>query len=288
MPTTGPMRLFGYLGAFGLVLMFLAPNAIPTTVEVVDGHVVFVNMAGYSECLTGIVGLARQKVMWFNDQVLLDSTSLTEGRYLYAVQHGAPDPVDEPLRRTGVYYNFVDPNGGLWNVTEYSYAVDVRQYEGQSGTFGSGPAQLTLTTSGGASIKNFHVWVVKIQAPMMDSPENNPWQNAGETNAHHWYNFVNIVDTCKFVSDGKNFGTKTRDVTHTNQVANGFGHDLEEGLEASEGTHTHEAFKVDLYLGGVPQEIVKGSSSPAVSEDIHVYGRNGADRNGATIVPPLS
>lgn len=257
-----PLRLFGYLSVLAVSLLLVAPSAIPTTADVVEGHFIFAQLGGYSECLSGVAGLARSKVMWFNDKILLDSANLLIGKHVYITQHEAPDPRDHSLLRTGKYFDFVDPNGVPWNVTEYSYSVHRSTGTSTSGSDTSTRAGATATVS------QFYVYVVQIKRIYVD--ENNPWTGAGDVNSHLHYNFVGIVDTCRFVYDDKGRAANTGSTTHDNTVDNGWGHDVMNETETTQPDHAHQTHKVDIYIGDTPREIQVGRGTHVPGQSVWI------------------
>jgi hypothetical protein len=215
---------------------------------VVSGHSTYTNMDGMDPCLAGIVGVVRLRVMWFNDQVLFERAASDGASYVYAIQSGSPDPREQTLVPTGQEYPFTDPNGQDWDVKEYTFELGPSASAGGGGTGGvstgpngttvtppTAPSETTNTTTG-----QFYAWVVQTGPTLQD--------NAATGKP---YNFVDLVDTCKFTGQGM-------DVYH-NTTGNGnwtssWSNDTTQNQHLpSDGNMTATAWSVDLYVGKEPK-----------------------------------
>lgn len=235
-----------FVVAVAASLLLAAPGVVSADSEwVVTGHTVFTNMSGFDPCLAAVAGVVRAQVLWFNDQVLLEhAVAGNNGRFIYAVQENAPDPrrPDVALIPSGTVYNFTDPNNERWTVNEYRYRVADPQL---NPTTGNVKHNATL---------DFHAWVVGIGNTTFD-------MSLGTA-----YNFVDIVDICKFVEPGCNCaGPTTGNVTHNGTaegpndgnpqnggVWDGNSHNASKPGEQHTFPHTHDTGKIDLYIGREP------------------------------------
>lgn len=211
---------------------------------VVTGHSTFYNGDAYDPCLGSIAGIMRSRVMWFNDQVLVERYG-GAGTFVYVTEYGAPDPrAEKQLFSEGVFYDFVDPNGAHWHVEEAFYNVVVETSQGVD--FSEDVPRPYVNTTEGDRI---YVWIVELSArPIYD-------QFAGD-DPHTYYNFLTLVDTCKMhhvanVTQGDN-------VTH--DYASGTLNDRY-GHENGATEHQHETFFVDLWVGKRPNVVLGGVST---------------------------
>lgn len=241
------------------VIGILALLAVPTAYSfqqqpVVAGHTTYADMDGLDPCIAGIVGIVRLRVMWFNDQVLFERAA-GEGNFVYALQSGAPDPRERPLAPTGNVYPMADPNGMDWEVHEYSFnlgpagVVDGGNYsvDPSSGQ----PVKVNETPSynaDGAS-RNWYVWVVETGPAVED------FAATGRP-----YNFVNLVDTCKFTTTGT--GTQHSRDAGGNWTSDWSQDTTEAAHDAADGTHGHDRFDVDLYVGKAPRAHFANEQNP--------------------------
>jgi len=222
------MRWTGKLAVVGLVALMTFPTAYTLQQDsVVTGHVTYAAMDGFDPCIAGIAGIVRLRVMWFNDQVLFERAA-DEGSWVYATEAGAPDPRDQMLVPTGEKYEFVDPNNVDWAVTEYTFTgVEAQVYPPNEHH----------------DILQWGVWVVKTGPTVRD------YAATGRS-----YNFVNLVDTCKFNAAGHALAhshdgsgnwtsSEANDTTENQHLAN-------------DPDHAHESYQVNLYVGPEPQVLV--------------------------------
>lgn len=236
-----------------LAVLLLVPSGISTnTGPLVTGHSTFFNGSGFDPCLASIVGVLRTDVRWFNDMVLVERYG-GKGTYVYVTENGALDPRErEVLFSDGVTYDFTDPNGATWSVQELWWTNELDQH----GDDGAPPSDLPSQTLVHPEDKTY-VWVVELAAqPIYDlyapKDKSNP-------NYHTVYNFVTLVDTCRFHrTRDTNFNGNLRDpdtgeynftVNHPNPNAT---LDAEHGHKPEDGPHTHEAFLANIYIGKKP------------------------------------
>ena len=237
----------------GLAVLLLIPSGISTTsAPLVTGHSTFYNGTGFDPCLASIVGVLRTDVRWFNDMVLVERYG-GKGTYVYIAENGSDDPREKQvLYSDGVSYDFTDPNGATWSVQElwYPKGTHVPGSEipdtNDPNDFGSAPVY--------HEDQKYYVWVVELSAqPIYDlyapKDKNNP-------NYHTVYNFVALVDTCRFHRDsaannynGEKYTGRNYDynVTHGNDTLTS-----EYGHKPTDGAHTHEAFLANVYVGKKP------------------------------------
>ncbi|HVL87746.1 MAG TPA: hypothetical protein VM681_07075 [Candidatus Thermoplasmatota archaeon] len=232
------MRLAAFALA-ALVLSSALPFARGETVAV-TGHSVYADMDGFDPCLAAIVGLVRARVMWFNDMVLFSRPAADGSAYVYAVEQGAPDPRERLLYEND-RYEFTDPNGVSWKVVEYQYVYNTNGTT-QHNVPVPPPAQ-SPAANHTQNVNAWFTWVVSVGPTTQDA-------FPGLSN-HEEYNFVLLVDTCKFK------GAFVQDVSHTRDGSGGWDSDLPDdettgGHKESDEDHTHQAFGVDLYVGRAP------------------------------------
>jgi hypothetical protein len=217
--------------AVALALLLWIPQGISEqTTPVVTGHSVFYNGSTYDKCLASIAGILRSQVLWFNDQVLVERYP-GKGTYIFVTENGTTDPTHAPyLISEGVRFSFTDPNGADWVIHEAYF----KHEETADGTKVSG-----TSVSVGAEIDKTYVWYVELAAePILD-------QFPGEEYPHSIYNFLVLVDTCKFHRNAQTSGP----VAHHNETAilnDRHGHPNGE-LE-----HDHETWKANLWVGKRP------------------------------------
>lgn len=230
--------------AVALALLLWAPQGISHGDHtLVTGHSTFYNGDAYDPCLASIAGIMRSRVLWFNDQVLVEHYG-GSGTYIYVTEAGAPDPRAETrLYTEGVFYDFVDPNGAHWHVEEAFYDVegDTGVRWGESNTVPS--AEPYLTTG-----ERTYVWIVELSArPIYD-------QFAG-ADPHTYYNFLVLADTCKM----HRVQNETQGPNATHDNASGLLND-KYGHENGAKEHEHETFYVDLWVGKRPTLSLGGVS----------------------------
>lgn len=248
------MNARGKLAVLTVVALTCLPTvlaAAPHEQSVVGSHSTYADMDGLDPCLASVVGIVRLRVMWFGGQVLFERSG-GAGNYVYAVEHGAPPPVDEVLTPTGESFVFTDPNGLDWNVTEYNYtsAVIVTEPGGVSGTPPSVNTTGNVHVEGGnatfdppgvqqAGAGPWTTWVVRTSSTQEDF---------AATGAP--YNFVTMVDLCKFVGEGQS-------ITHTNTGGTWSSSDADDTTFdqhlPGDVTHTHRDKQVDLYVAQQPR-----------------------------------
>ena len=255
------------LAAAALALLLWLPSGISTeTQPVVTGHSTFYNGSGYDPCLASIAGIVRNRVMWFNDQVLVESYG-GKGSFVYITEHGARDPTDPNIKllTDGTFYDFVDPNGVHWHVEEDYYTVI---HGGATVDPNTAPAQWVQQPS--VDQNKTYVWIVELAA----SPIHDQFAGAPDGPYYHdIYNFLVLVDTCKMHPD-KALDTRTNDPTPDDRSPllddNGtLSHDArcnctnsgQYGHVAGSADHTHRVFLADLYMGTQPTAIPAGASA---------------------------
>lgn len=231
----------------GLALLLWLPSGISTnTGPVVTGHSTFYNGSGFDPCLATIVGVMRTDVRWFNDMVLVERYG-GRGTFVYITENGAPDPREQAtLLSEGISYDFKDPNGAAWHVEE----AFIEGAEGGYHASADGDVGGTMYKT-----DRTYVWIVELSAqPIYDlyAPT-----NRNDPNYHTVYNFVSIVDTCRFHREeatnynGARYNQTTGkldfNITHdTNDPYYGTGH------KPDDGNHTHEAYLANIYVGERP------------------------------------
>ena len=240
-----------------LAVLLLVPSGISTNASpLVTGHSTFYNGSGFDPCLASIVGVLRTDVRWFNDMVLVERYG-GKGTYVYISENGSKDPRDERfLYSDGTTYDFKDPTGAMWSVQDLWYHRSEHAPYVETGEVdGSDPNDPPAATVYHPEDK-VYVWVVELSAqPIYDlyapKDKSNP-------NYHTVYNFVALVDTCRFHRNpqdpsnnhnGAKYNGPNLDynVTHGNDTLNDqYGHKPEDGV------HTHEAFLANIYVGKKP------------------------------------
>lgn len=218
--------------AVALALFLWIPQGISQTQQpVVTGHSTFWNGEGYDPCLASIAGIVKTQVMWFNDMVLAERYG-GAGDYIYIAENGSDDP--RPGRghtfmwSDGTFYDFVDPNGAHWHVEESYYS-----------TVGVSD-DLTTVNLPSQNEEKTYVWSVQLSpTPIHDAFAGSPTS----ANYHDIYNFLSIVDTCKFRKTSSDLG----DVVHEGEVL-GPGH----GHPAGATPHSHGMHMADIWIGTQP------------------------------------
>lgn len=219
--------------AVALALLLWAPQGISEeTTPVVTGHSTFYNGDVYDQCLASIAGILRSRVMWFNDQVLVERYP-GKGNFVFVTEAGAPDPTAVPhFYYEGVTYEFKDPNGAKWIVYEAYYSVPAHWANA-----GQDPRQ---PSNVGVEVTQdkLYVWFVEIA----DEPIIDQFPGADR---HSVYNFLVLVDTCKFHrwDDVRGPVVKHENASVLNED---YGH------ENGAGNHTHESWNAHLWVGKRP------------------------------------
>lgn len=268
-----------------LALLLSVPMGISEQSQpVVTGHSTFYNGSGFDPCLASIAGILRTQVMWFNDQILAERYG-GKGTYIYVTENGSFDPRPSDrnwLYTEGVFYDFVDPNGVHWHVDEAFMIVStdtgqiIKGDPAKPDDFGVGVKQAQ---------DRQYVWVVELSAfPIHDQFAGNP--NPSDPNYHDLYNFLAIVDTCKFhrndktsldpAGDRKPDGSYDYNLTHDGSVLQpNYGHQA--GTEA----HTHESFLADLWVGTKPVLLPFGADASGAQweSDWAMSGAQGSASN---------
>ena len=238
-----------------LALLLWLPSGISVnTGPLVTGHSTFYNGTGFDPCLASIVGVMRTDVRWFNDMVLVERYG-GKGTFVYITENGADDPREKQfLYSDGVTYDFTDPNGATWHVEELWYP------KGNHVPGSELPDTTDPNDFGGATVyhenQKHYVWVVELSAqPVYDlyapKDKNHPYY-------HTVYNFVALVDTCRFhrTDPATNYNGNHRNQT-TGQLDYNITHNESTlndqwGHRPTDNRHTHEAFLANLYVGKRP------------------------------------
>lgn len=240
--------LAGLALALGAVGSTIAVEPV-TQNKVMTGHTSWIETStSYDGCLAGIAGLVLQKVTWFNGQTLFETSSGTsEDTWIYFTDGGLDaderiDPTSEDLIRSNETYEFEDPNRDhTWTVKEY-YFQDIRVDGGGAGLGDAEPPSV--------QDEPIYVWAVNVSAqPFHDSTIDQD------------YNFVGILNTCKFDSKGQETEAHDDQADQDSKEDNDpedpkWQHDSSN----TEGEHTHKEFLVDIWIGGEPS-LVPGSET---------------------------
>lgn len=246
-------------------LLWFPTGLSESTGPVVTGHSTYYKGKDFDPCLASIVGVMQTDVRWFNDMVLARRYG-GKGTFVYITEHGAPDPRSyDFLFSDGVTYDFVDPNGAAWHVEELYAAAAV----GAKSPEVRNPQQ---ASSGQAGVsydlqlarERTYVWVVELSAqPIYDQFAQH--LNRDDPNWHTVYNFVALVDTCRFSRNEDTNYNGIQDGEHQQQDHDfNVTHDendagYENGHKPEDGTHTHESFRADIYVGKRPVVAVGGA-----------------------------
>lgn len=255
--------------AVALALLLWAPQGFAHQ-PLVTGHSTFYDGDVFSPCLGSIAGIMRHRVMWFNDQVLVEAYG-GAGTFIWVTEAGAPDPRKaRELYTEGVFYDFVDPNGAHWHIEELFYDISDEIVTPDAKIDRDEPSvktsNLTLTST------RTMVWVVELAArPIFD-------EFAG-ADPHTYYNFLVLVDTCKMHSNEIN----SRGPIEDHSAASGKLND-KYGHENGEDPHTHESYFVDIWVGKRPLNVVPYGSSTTGAEwtSEWAYQESGGEANDAT------
>lgn len=231
---------------------------------IVTGHSTYYKGKEFDPCLASVVGVMQTDVRWFNDQVLARRYG-GKGTFVYITEHGAEDPREwDRLYSDGVTYDFVDPNGAAWHVEEL--------YHGGIGVSAGGLNNPKVTEPNGWVDPTYipertYVWVVELSAqPIYDQFAEH--LNRNDPNWHTVYNFVALVDTCRFhrnedtnyngIQDGVH-QQQDHDFNVTHDANNTTSNQWMNGHKPTDGTHTHEAFRADIYIGKRPLVVIAGA-----------------------------
>lgn len=251
-----PRAKAGLAVAFALLLWI--PQGISTqTTPVVTGHSVFYNGSTYDKCLASIAGILRSQVLWFNDQVLVERYP-GKGTYIFVTEAGTSDPSEQSfLISEGVKFTFTDPNGADWIIRE--------AYFPPPGV--SAPNRIADPDTGvGVHVNKTYVWYVELAAePILD-------QFPGEEYPHSIYNFLVLVDTCKFHRNGQTEGPIAN---HSSPSILNDRH----GHPNGELAHDHETWQADLWVGKRPVIIEAADTGDhAVSHTVWAGVQDDPDR----------
>ncbi|MHB8604810.1 MAG: hypothetical protein ACYDCK_06095 [Thermoplasmatota archaeon] len=257
------MRLLSALSwkrvvTFGVIALTLSTvvfsGVSDGTTIVVTGEQVYYNGDHYDPCLASIIGLVKLRVVWFNELTLTERYN-GNGTFLYVVEHNASDPRTQQMHSSGVVNTFIDPNGHTWEVDEW--------YWDQSASIaGTGFTQTGSIQVAGqyvqvhAQTTRYYAWTVAIQNAYRDG-------FAG-SDAHRFYNFVTVVDTCKMHNN-----TVTTIQPGWNDQGNG-------GDPNAVGPQIHGLFNVDLYVGSAPLlQAAAVAGSDVIPNNVTVGGSGG-------------
>lgn len=249
------------------------------TDTVTTGHTNWLDASTtYDSCFAGVAGLLKQRVTWFNGQTLFSQAASGSGKYIYLMESleaddGAynestgievKDPSSEHLVRTDNTYTFDDPEPNNakdeWTVKEYYSAREKKGVEaGTGGDDGvgaeAGPAR---------QVERVYVWVVQVHPDAL--PASEPLDRD--------YNFVGLVDTCKFSGD------RDDNTTHDNQDPNGPEPEGQHSTDNEEGTHDHDIYSIDIWVGPEPQVVPGTEEAGGVPEERSDGG--GSDDGGGS------
>lgn len=226
----------------GAIVVPIASASPIASKSAVEGHTSYVEIVideTPTVRLAAVAGIVSCRVtasvLWFNDQELFKlpatQTCLQGKRFVYATETLSPDPRGNPtLNRTGVFYDFVDPNGQPWHVVEYTYH--------QANVKVSGVLDPQVLMYGvDLSVKRYLTYVVEIGATTRDPTINKD------------YNFVNVVDLAKFLTTCNDCETHDG---NPGGIENGNSHNQYSPVEEHLFPHKHDKVDVDVYLGTQP------------------------------------
>lgn len=248
-------KALAVLAVLAMAALVVVPAGISThQATVVTGHSTFYNGDEYDPCLAAIVGIMRLRVMWFNDMVLVERYN-GDGAYIYLTEIAAPSPLARNLVSSGMFYDFVDPNGVEWNVQEAYWEeevlYDVRVNGGVNpNTAPSTPppdpsgSSVVNTTIASVGTKRYYTWIVAVGKPQRDA-----WKGADN---HDLYNFVVLANTCKFQKATQ--ANATVDTHVNNGPYNGHPNNAE--------VHDHQSYHVNLWVGSAPKILPVGLETP--------------------------
>jgi hypothetical protein len=239
---------------------------------IVTGHVSFTDLAGLDPCLSAVAGLVTgDNIKWFDDSIFHQETF--EGKYIYAseAQAGNPtahvrfddsgpleqdaeeieenvdeEPADKVLVRSGVWYNFTDPNHRYWNVTEVFWDQGARaDPDGATNIVDADTDGASVSTEANASAQTnrHYAWIVEIGPTRPDGYPGGL--------SHDEYNFVNMVNTCKFSDEAERAARTQHDPGNRTDGETG-PPGRRHADEAHQEKHHHEEWDVKLWLGDEP------------------------------------
>ncbi|HVM45321.1 MAG TPA: hypothetical protein VM582_05245 [Candidatus Thermoplasmatota archaeon] len=251
-----------------LALLLWLPQGVSHQ-PLVTGHSTFYDGDTFSPCLASIAGIIRHRVMWFNDQVLVETYG-GAGTYIYVTEHGAPDPRKEKeLYSEGVFYDFVDPNGAHWHIEEYFYDIvdETTIRRNMSGTIPS--VEVSMAS------ERTMVWVVEVAPrPIFD-------EFAG-ADPHTYYNFLLLVDTCKMHSNNiESFDGIENHDEGSGTLNDRYGH------RNGEAPHTHERYMADIWVGKRPLNVIPYGASTTGAEWQTQWAHQSADRGAQQSSPDV-
>jgi hypothetical protein len=255
--------------AFALVavaLVLWAPQGVSTEqLPIVTGHSTFFDGDTYDRCLASVAGLLRSRVMWFNDMVLAEHYG-GKGTFVYITEQGAPDPTEmEFLYSEGVFFDFVDPNGAHWHVEEAFIGTAGRvTTPGLNLNDLNNPAADMGSVGAVSPEGRTYVWFVELSERPISDQFAPPYGNA---NYHDLYNFLVLVDTCKFNRDG---GARLANASHTGS---------EWGHPAGEDSHEHESWNANIWIGTRPVVLPVGASEQTVGWQSQWAASGGPERS---------
>lgn len=235
---------------------------------VTTGHTTWSELSTeYDNCMAGITGALMQRVTWFNGMTLFSRTASGGEEWIYAMELFTDanddgyddktgielfDPRAETLYETGRAYEFPDENEPdvRWSVVEYyalKASIDLPDHV-------PGP----LPNPNQPIQSQVYVWAVQVGDHAIT-----------DFTIGRDYNFVSLVDTCKFKIDsietvqhknGEDCGGQNQDLPSCQ-------HNPDDILEGEEGEmHPHGTFAVGLWVGGEPSSIPLGADPGDIEE----------------------
>lgn len=230
-----------------------------TSTPVVTGHTTFVDMESLDPCLGAVAGIVQSQVLWFDDAFLHERTNFENDHWIYASHESAGDPTthvrfdnvsnieenadNQPankiLVRSGVWYNFTDPNGVTWNVTEVFWDQATETSATVDRNESAEPGEAASETNASAHTNRHYAWIVQL-GPTTTDPYLSGLDSIGDR-----YNFVTMVNSCKFSEEAVKESDRHHDAA--NETYPRFRHP-----DRYETNHTHETWTVDLRIGPDP------------------------------------
>jgi len=240
----------------------------PTTNEtVVTGHTNWVDPSStYNSCFAGIAGLLKNEVTWFNGQTLFSTDAGGAGTFIYFTESlqaddgeynestglKVKDPTQEKLVKTDNEYEVEDPSGAdhTWVVREY---FTTREKKGAE----AGVGETDVDSGEARQVEKVYVYVVQVHAPPIEDDRESVDKR---------YNFLGLVDTCKFNQDGEQ-KEHANDGTYGTEPSGQHNDDGTGSDESDQGTHhNHTAVGVDIWIGGVP-DTLPGNDEQGVPDE---------------------
>jgi len=216
-------------------------------------------------------------VLWFDDQVLFrkgkqgpasSCLHAEDETHVWLTEDDAPDPRGNPsLSPTGTVFEFTDPNGQEWTVTEYTYHVLSAARE-EATTVHAAGVEAGLEAEGDARAVEFHTWVVEIGEDTYDPT------------IERDYNFVNVVDVDKLRLGPE--GQTTHD-GEPGDPEDGNSHDALDPGERHRFPHEHGTAEVTVRVGPEPEPGPDGEDG--VQGNVTVVTPDEADGLGASRGP---